>query len=87
MQRQQLSTNCVVLTELGACTRDTDKMDKVFIREMREVVSRGPNNMVSLGGLNAGKERTWHLGNWSTAQRTTQSFRGKASSKYKGLRK
>lgn len=54
---------------------------------MREVVSRGPNNMVSLGGLNAGKERTWHLGNWSTAQRTTQSFRGKASSKYKGLRK
>lgn len=41
MQRQQLSTNCVVLAELGAWARDTDKMDKVLIREVREMDSRG----------------------------------------------
>lgn len=41
MQRQQLSTNCVVLTELGAWARDTDKVDKVLIGEMRETDRRG----------------------------------------------
>jgi hypothetical protein len=58
VQWQALSTNCVVLAELGAWARDMDKMDKVFIREMREMGSR-----VSRGESDAGKERTWHLGN------------------------
>lgn len=48
----------MVLAELGAWARDMDKMDKVFIREMREMGSR-----VSRGESDAGKERTWHLGN------------------------
>lgn len=41
MQRQQLRPSCVVLDELGAWAADTDKLGKVFIRDMREMGSEG----------------------------------------------
>lgn len=32
-----MSTDCMLLTDLGTWAVDTDKMDKVFIRETQEM--------------------------------------------------
>lgn len=67
----------MVLAELGAWARDTNKMDKVLIREMREMDSRG----IITGGVGEGQtlERKAH-GIWETSpQLRGQSKLHKAS--------